>query len=140
IFNLIGRLNPHGEPVGPVLDEASSGKSQLFQSGRVYWLPSSNLVNIVPTEFDIHIRENGGVEALGYPIGRSSTVSDAFSVVTTEGRLYWSVQGGTQLIPKGVFADYHVATGGGMGTLGYPLTGIITDEGGGKYQKYQGGY
>jgi uncharacterized protein with LGFP repeats len=137
-----GEMGPLGFPAGDtVCGLPGDGCRQDFETGSVYWSPSTGARVTVDPVRDRWRALGGERSAAGYPT--TDTVcglrdNGCFQFFQGRG-VYWTTATGARLV-YGAIYDRWAAQGWETGVLGYPTTDPVCGlRGGGCYQVFQGG-
>jgi uncharacterized protein with LGFP repeats len=130
-----------GYPVtGTARTPDRSGTYQHFQSGSIYWSPSTGAHAVRGAIRDTWAAMGWERSALGYPTTRGLGTPDGRGVYNhfQRGSVYWTEATGAHAV-SGPIRDAWAARGWETSSLGYPVAGAVGGPGGTTSQAFQGG-
>ncbi len=120
-----GARSPLGYPAGNETGTSDrDGRVQEFQSGAVYWSPSTGAHPVRGGERAALAAEGAEAGPAGYPTGAERPAGDGRGAVQefARGSIYWTATTDARLVRGAVRAQW-LASGGPTGPLGYPTRG-----------------
>ena len=131
-----GRL---GEPTGPEV-ALRGGRYQKFAGGYIFWSAATGAQVVVGPLRSAWGRSGSEKGPLGYPTSDEISLPDGGRYQKFQGGyVFWTASTGAWSIYGPVRTAWG-RSGSQTGPLGYPVTDQIALSGGGRYQKFQGGY
>lgn len=132
------------DAAGPVPADAWSWNAtgwgyRVIPAAVVYTSPRGTFV--VPDAFTgtLHRQRGGGTGVLGYPVGKYVPQAVGYGYQQFERGIVYYGPAGAHDVRSGPIATVHGATGGGGGTLGYPVADQVDQGGGYWYQVFERG-
>jgi uncharacterized protein with LGFP repeats len=130
---------PLGEPSGAE-GTLPGGRYQRFQGGYVYWSAATGAQAVVGAIRTVWGRSGSEKGPLGYPTSDEIALPDGARYQKFQGGyVFWTATTGAWPV-YGAFRTTWGRNGSQSGPLGYPLSDQTALAGGGRYQKFQGGY
>jgi uncharacterized protein with LGFP repeats len=129
-----------GFPIQAARAEPNGGASQAFQTGALYWSPTTSIHRLSGTIASSYAALGGPSGVLGFPLaaavtGPTSDVSQLFQ----KGTMYSSPTQGAEYV-LAALNDEYLKVGGVAGRFGEPIENTTTYPDGGQGQHFRNGW
>ncbi|MDP9406690.1 MAG: hypothetical protein M3P95_02040 [Actinomycetota bacterium] len=144
LWDVLGRENGVlGFPVSGENRIRNGGVYQRFEraSGHAYWSPATGAHEVHGAIFGAYGSQGWETGRLGYPVtseNRTPTRQGAYNHFQG-GSVYWSPATGAHIV-EGAIRDAWARQGWEAGSLGFPISGEYTIQGGARISQFQGGF